>query len=130
MAQILRQTVEAATFIFIFNSEYFPPVQQQQNTLSIFLPPPLLKDGALRFPLKAPSFSNLSLHLPPSLCGEWPSNARLINHAWRCPPHRSPSSSLLPASSPSLLYCSYNHITTPADCNLHKHTQVHNKNKS
>lgn len=35
-----------------------------------------------------PQVTILQQFIPSSsspLCGEWPSNARLINHAWRCP---------------------------------------------
>lgn len=47
----------------------------------------------LSFPLETLSFNNLSLYLPllsQFLCGEWPSNARIINHSWRCSPLPSP----------------------------------------
>lgn len=51
----------------------------------------------------------------PSLCGEWPSNARLINHSCRIPITPSP----LPLPPPFLLssfhsplYCSGDQITT------------------
>lgn len=58
--------------------------QQQQNTNFLVFSLPGALVSASRHPPSPPPPIYPSIFLAASLCGERPSNARLINHAWRC----------------------------------------------
>lgn len=106
--------------------ESFPRLRSQMNTAHSLSTPSFLPSpqGTILQQFIPPSSS------PLSLCGEWPSNARLINHSWRSP--TAPSLPLPPSCYPPLPCCLTvpDRITTPADCNSLTHTHRDTQNRS